>query len=287
MGARARLAREVELCVLPNEERARVFREQTKTQKPVECVWNVPGLEEIGSRKPKPNLQTPLKVFYGGSLSSERISPLVFEKVLRLHPKVELHIVGYATYQHHDLLHKIEAYAEKGLLKFHGPKPREKMWAIADQCEAALCLMPMSSQDLNMRTMAGASNKPFDAMARGLAVVVSDLPAWTSMYLEERKDEAGAGGDPGCRIPDAGEKSNAKGTMSKDARNPEFRVPDPGKGYGIAINPESGESIRAGLGWMLNNREKLWEMGERGKRKIQEDWNYERAFDRIRARKDQ
>ena len=38
------------------------------------------------------------------------------------------------------------------------------------------------------------------------------------MYLEERKEEDGAGRDAGSRIPDAGEKSNAKDTMSKDAR---------------------------------------------------------------------
>ncbi len=283
MGARERLVREVELCVLPNKERAKVFRQQTKTKMALECVWNVPRSDEICEQKKRPDPDNPLRIFYGGSLSSERLSPLVLEEVVRLHPKVELHIVGYATYQHRELLNNIESYAGKGLLKFHGPKSREKMWAIADQCETAFCLMPMSSKDLNMRTMAGASNKPFDAMARGLAVVISDLPSWTSMYLEEQKEGFGVGGGSGCRIPDAGEKSNAKDPMSKDARNPEFRIPDPGKGYGVAIDPESGESIRAGLQWMLNNREKLWEMGERGRRKIQECWNYERAFDRIRV----
>ncbi|NCY21825.1 glycosyltransferase, partial [bacterium] len=204
-------------------------------------------------RKPKPNRQSPLKVFYGGSLSSERISPLVLEEVVRFHPKVELHIVGYETYQHRELMNKIESFAEKRLLKFHGPKPRKQMWAAADLCEAALCLMPQGSKDLNLQCMVGASNKPFDAMARGLAVVVSDIPDWKKLYLPGANRE----GEKGYWISDMG--------------------------YGIAINPESGESIRAGLEWMLNNREKLWEMGARGKRKIKEDWNYERAFDRIRA----
>ena len=251
MGARERLAREVELCVLPNEGRARVFREQTKSQKPIECVWNVPGLEEVGPRKPKPNLQTPLKLFYGGSLSSERISPLVLEEVVRLNPKVELQIVGYATYQHRELLNKIESYAKKGLLKFHGPKPRKQMWAVADHCEAALCLMPQRSKDLNLQWMVGASNKPFDAMARGLAVVVSDIPEWKKLYLPGNNHDSGKG----------------------------YWISD--MGYGIAINPESGESIRSGLEWMLNNREKLWEMGERGRRRIREEWNYEQHFRKV------
>ena len=123
-----------------------------------------------------------------------------------------------------------------------------------DPCEVALCLMPLQSSYAGMQTMAGASNKPFDAMARGLAVVVSDLEEWKSIYLgigdrEERIEES-----------------------------PKFRIPESGKGYGIAINPESRESIRAGLEWMLVNRVKLWEMGERGREKIQNEWNYEKAF---------
>jgi glycosyltransferase involved in cell wall biosynthesis len=248
MRARARLAREVELCFLPNEERAKVFREQTKTKKPVECVWNVPRSEEICEQKKRPDPHDPLRIFYGGSLSSDRLPFVVLEEVVGLRPNIELNIVGYATYQHRELLNKIESYAGKDLLKFHGPKPREKMWAIADRCEAALCLMPKRSKDLNLQWMVGASNKPFDAMARGLAVVVSDIPEWKNLYLPGNNREGGK----------------------------EYRISD--IGYGIAINPESGESIRAGLEWMLNNREKLWEMGERGRLKIQKDWNYERLF---------
>jgi glycosyltransferase involved in cell wall biosynthesis len=33
--------------------------------------------------------------------------------------------------------------------------------------------------------MAGASNKPFDYMARGLALLVTDLPDWRAMYVDE------------------------------------------------------------------------------------------------------
>lgn len=287
LGARERLAREVELCVLPNEERAKVFREQTKTGQPVECVWNVPGLEEVGPLKLKPDRQTPLKLFYGGSLAPARLSSLVLQEIIKLADQIELEIVGYATYAAQKYIESVVSMNKetgRKTITYHGAlSRRSELLAVADSCEAALCLMPMGSQDLNMRTMAGASNKPFDAMARGLAVVISDLPSWTSMYLEEQNEEFGAGGGSGCRIPDAGEKSNAKDPMSKNARNPEFRIPDPGKGYGVAIDSESGESIRAGLQWMLNNREKLWEMGERGRRKIQEGWNYERAFNRIRV----
>jgi len=252
LGARAKLAREVELCVLPNEERVKVFREQTKTEKPVKCVWNVPGLEEIGPRKPKPNLLTPLKLFYGGSLAPSRLSPLILQEIIKLAGQIELEIVGYATYAAQKYIESVVSMnkeAGRKTISYHGAlSRRSELLAVADSCEAALCLMPMSSQDLNMRTMAGASNKPFDAMARGLAVVVSDIPDWKKLYLPGENHDSGKG----------------------------YWISD--MGYGIAINPESGESVRAGLEWNLNNREKLWEMGERGRQKIQKEWNYEKMF---------
>jgi hypothetical protein len=126
--------------------------------------------------------------------------------------------------------------------------------------------MPISSADINLVKMVGASNKPFDAMARGLAVVVSDLPRWTELYLDENTTEAGGG------RREAGRESET--CQSTDV----FRIPETGKGYGIAIKPESRESIRSGLEWMLENREKLWEEGERGRQKIRDSWNYECAF---------
>ena len=44
--------------------------------------------------------------------------------------------------------------------------------------------MPFQSSDLNIRFMIGASNKPFDYMAAGLALLVSDLPEWNRMFVE-------------------------------------------------------------------------------------------------------
>ena len=149
-----------------------------------------------------------------------------------------LHVVGYATYSHGALHQRILELSKQGCMQYYGAMPRREMWKIADMCEAAVCLMPSSIQDINLRHMVGASNKPFDAMARGLAVVVSDLEEWKSLYLPGKKLERGDG----------------------------YWISD--MGYGIAINPESRESIRAGLEWMLNNREKLWEMGERGRSQI-------------------
>jgi spore maturation protein CgeB len=43
--------------------------------------------------------------------------------------------------------------------------------------------MPLTTSDVNMRNMTGASNKPFDYMAAGLALLVSNLPDWREMFM--------------------------------------------------------------------------------------------------------
>ena len=40
-----------------------------------------------------------------------------------------------------------------------------------------------STDDLNIRHLTGASNKAFDYMAAGLALLVSDLPDWHAMFV--------------------------------------------------------------------------------------------------------
>jgi hypothetical protein len=44
--------------------------------------------------------------------------------------------------------------------------------------------MPKQSEDINMRHMVGASNKPFDYMASGLPLLVTDLPEWAATFVE-------------------------------------------------------------------------------------------------------
>jgi glycosyltransferase involved in cell wall biosynthesis len=46
-----------------------------------------------------------------------------------------------------------------------------------------LALIPKSSEDGNFQAMTGASNKPFDYLACGLAVLVSDLPDWCDLFV--------------------------------------------------------------------------------------------------------
>jgi glycosyltransferase involved in cell wall biosynthesis len=44
--------------------------------------------------------------------------------------------------------------------------------------------MPTNNSNPNLRFLTGASNKVFDYLACGLALLVSDLPDWKQMYVE-------------------------------------------------------------------------------------------------------
>jgi glycosyltransferase involved in cell wall biosynthesis len=70
-------------------------------------------------------------------------------------------------------------------IKYLGMMPRRAdLLAEAARAHIGLSLMPFNSDDLNMNYMAGASNKPFDYMAAELALLVSDLPDWTRMFVQ-------------------------------------------------------------------------------------------------------
>jgi glycosyltransferase involved in cell wall biosynthesis len=72
-----------------------------------------------------------------------------------------------------------------GRVEFLGPVPqREELLALCRQCDVGLSLMPKQSLDNNEQTMTGASNKPFDYLACGLALLVSDLPDWRVLFVD-------------------------------------------------------------------------------------------------------
>jgi hypothetical protein len=54
----------------------------------------------------------------------------------------------------------------------------------AEEAHVGLAFMPRSSNDINMRHMTGASNKPFDFMAAGMALLVSNLPDWHAVFVQ-------------------------------------------------------------------------------------------------------
>ena len=72
---RKKLARDVELCVIPQQERLIKFLEETNRQSPTVCVWNCPRLCEVQYNYDKEESEQDDKLIlhYHGSINSERL----------------------------------------------------------------------------------------------------------------------------------------------------------------------------------------------------------------------
>ena len=185
---RAAATRSARLIVFPNDERARVAQSELRfAADRLHIVWNVPRRAELAASAAP--AEPPLIVYYHGSITPERLPETVAFAVRRMAGRVRLRIAGYEApsargYIRH-LVGSDAGAAADTPVEYIGMVPsRADLLAQAARAHVGLSLMPFNSGDLNMSHMAGASNKPFDYMAAGLALLVSDLPDWTRIFVE-------------------------------------------------------------------------------------------------------
>ena len=127
-----------------------------------------------------------------------------------------------------------------GRIEIKGPLSHAEVLARSSDCDVGLSIIPQDNEDINFMHMVGASNKPFDYLACGLAVLVSDRPDWKEIYVEPN--------------------------------------------YGLACDPDNPESIASALQWFLEHPKEMREMGERGRQRILNEWNYEQQFSPVLER---
>jgi glycosyltransferase involved in cell wall biosynthesis len=196
--ARKQLARRADCCVLPNEVRLERFMAETGTRQKAFCVWNCPSRQEVG---PQHSLADgSFWLLYQGSIVPERL-PLAAVDALALLPvRVKLRLIGYETVGSAGYVGELQRRARQlGVdhrLEVVSALPRIKLLEKCRQCDAGLALMPLHANDINQRSMTGASNKVFDYMASGVPLIVSDLPDWRDAYVETGYGLACDPGDP-------------------------------------------------------------------------------------------
>lgn len=182
--SRAQVARHAECCVLPNAGRVARFREQTQPRGDVHCVWNCPSLEEIGETPP-PAAQSRV-LYYHGNISPQLLPLTIVEALTRLPEFVSLQAVGYVTAGHRGYDEQLLQHAQRlgvaGRVTIRPALPRQELLRQARGGWVGLAAMPLRSDNLNFRHMVGASNKAFDYLACGLALLVSDLPDWRQTF---------------------------------------------------------------------------------------------------------
>lgn len=186
--ARRQVARRVIVNVLPNGKRGELLRQSSHTTRPILTVWNCPGHDEVPDVSVKPAM--PLRLLYNGTIVPQRLPLTIIEAITQVSDEAELHVIGYETIGAMGYSQTLREYAiQLGIshrLVLHGTvATRAELLRLTETCHVGLAFMPLVTDDLNLETMAGASNKPFDYMACGLALLVSPLSEWESLFVDK------------------------------------------------------------------------------------------------------
>jgi glycosyltransferase involved in cell wall biosynthesis len=186
MAFRIKLGRKADICVLPQQKRLDEFVMCTQRTKITFCVWNCPRLEEIPEETNRE--QNGLIVYYHGSITRARLPPQLIIAASRFHGDVRIVVAGYETLDSSGYLRELNDLAAKNnvpkLIESFGTMPRSRLWRVAARAQVGISLVPNSAEDINLKDMVGASNKTFDYMASGLALLVSRLPDWQTMFVK-------------------------------------------------------------------------------------------------------
>jgi len=183
---RKKVANYSELCVLPQHTRLLQFIETTQRSRPTVCVWNCPRLDEIQNVNSSANRG--LIIYYHGNVSSDLLPGNLIVAASRFKGAIRVQAAGYEAAGSPGYLQSLTTLATNhGMIKeleYLGAMSRKELFRCASKAHVGLSLMPKHSNNYNLGHMVGASNKVFDYMACGLAVLVSDLPEWVSAFVE-------------------------------------------------------------------------------------------------------
>ena len=186
------ICREASWVVVPNEGRAIDLVATTGAKEScVLTVFNCPSRSEATHASYTPPQSATDKrfwLYFHGSIVPDRLPLAVVDALALLPDTVCLRIAGYETVGSVGYTERIKARArELGIvhrIEALGAIPdRSALLQLARASHVGLALMPMQCDDINMRHMVGASNKPFDYLASGCPLVVSELADWQQMYV--------------------------------------------------------------------------------------------------------
>jgi glycosyltransferase involved in cell wall biosynthesis len=179
---RLRLARTANLCVIPNEERRLKFEAALRPRSSV-CVWNCPSRTEVIPAVERS--EKPFTLWFHGSLNPVQFPLTVIAALAQLPDFVRVRFAGYETVGHIGYVREVfERAKQLGVghrVEYAGtPGTRKDLYALASTADVGMSLFARSFRE----PMAGASNKPFDYLACGLALLVTDTSEWTELYVE-------------------------------------------------------------------------------------------------------
>jgi glycosyltransferase involved in cell wall biosynthesis len=186
---RASVVSGAELIVLPNAERLKAITEETGITGETVCVWNCPSIHEVVERPPKTKKGGTLRMVYHGSIVPERFPVEILKALAGCERDVAIRLIGYevpgmlgytmALQKAAKQLGVTDRFEYLGALS-----QRSELMAKTGECDVGLSLLTLNSDDINMRHMAGASNKPFDYLSQGLALIVPRDAEWERLFVD-------------------------------------------------------------------------------------------------------
>lgn len=187
------------ITVTPTEGRSEILRQIGAKSNFV--VPNYPSIEECNDFSPEETVSTELRLVYQGSIVPMRPPATLIQALAdkRIVGKVRLAILGYETVGSKgyikELIELAHTLGVSSMVSFHPAISRPEMLRWGSQFDVGVALMPFRSLDKNYLSMVGASNKPYDYLLQGLAVIVNDEPDWKRAFFDEG---VGVVVDPTC-----------------------------------------------------------------------------------------
>ncbi|MBM4317907.1 MAG: glycosyltransferase family 4 protein [Deltaproteobacteria bacterium] len=177
---RTQLSEKAEVCVFPQEERAKKFLAQFSKAKVLTC-FNMPLKSTISSID-KASTHPEFVLWYHGSLLEERF-PLEVVKALKYLPsQVKLKFAGYETLSSKGFVERLlrcaKEYGVEERVEYCGVFARAELFQIAQHYHLGLVLFDRKF----VQPMVGASNKPFDYLACGLPILTNDSKDWVEFF---------------------------------------------------------------------------------------------------------
>ena len=175
--------------VLPNQKRLDAVTWIHPPKGHTFCVWNCPSVTDFQGSLSSKRLDGTLRVLYHGTIVPERFPMRMLQALADCKSDVTIRLIGYEVPGCLGYAASLQAEAARlgvsDRFEYLGTIPlRSDLMARAAECQVGLSLLNHRSEDINMRHMVGASNKPFDYLSQGLVLIVPEEPEWRALYVD-------------------------------------------------------------------------------------------------------
>ncbi|PWB84665.1 MAG: hypothetical protein C3F11_00080 [Methylocystaceae bacterium] len=183
--ARELFASRASLVVIPQDERARRFQEETDADRgKMHVVYNCPLKREIEEQASERKASgSGVTLWYHGALGEGQLPSAVIDALALAPDDVRLEFAGYETVSGkghvEKLIERAQALGLADRVRYYGALPlRADLLRAAARADIGLALFANRFRD----PMVGASNKPFDYLACGLPLLTNRTPEWEGFF---------------------------------------------------------------------------------------------------------